>query len=111
MLSLGLAGTFTQQQLKFLRILKMTFKPEIIRVSGDYIELDNIRVAEILDIDASTRYRLEEYINYANDYREIKEVADSLRISLSHQEKIASKAYNEGKIDGYAEGRADVNSN
>jgi hypothetical protein len=80
---------------------------DIIRVIGDYLELDGIRVAKVLEIDASTRSKLEEYINYSNDYKKVEEAANSLQEDLVHQEIIANKAYSEGKADGYAEGKAD----
>ena len=88
---------------------------DIIRLIGDDLELDGAKVAKILDIGASERSRLEKYISYANDYenlqKSIAEDLDKLKDDLLHQEEIASRAYNEGKTDGYAEGKNDGASN
>ena len=81
-----------------------------IKVIGNDIEIDGEKVARILDLNATTRHRLHEYIENANGYPEILKAATELQKELVLFEESAKKAYSDGKSDGYAEGREDAQS-
>ena len=81
-----------------------------IRMIGNDIEIDGVKVARILDINATTRDRLYEYVENANGYQEVLKAATELQTELVLSEESAEEAYSVGKSDGYAQGREDGTS-
>lgn len=79
-----------------------------IKMIGNDIEIDGQKVARILDINATNRHRLYEYIENANSYPEVLKAATELQTELVLSEESAQKAYSDGKSDGYAEGKQDA---
>ena len=53
-----------------------------IRLIGNDIEIDGRKVARVLDINASLRMRLEDYIRQADEYQKLSEETSSLRMIL-----------------------------
>ena len=69
-----------------------------IRLIGNDIEIDGRKVARVLDINASLRMRLEDYIRQADEYQKLSEEPSSLRMILdSCVEMDQSDGYSEGK--------------
>jgi flagellar biosynthesis/type III secretory pathway protein FliH len=71
-----------------------------IKIIANDIEIDGIKVARLLDMNASMREELESMVEEMNRKGRIATIPD---------EQIED-AYNSGKSDGYAEGREDANS-
>ncbi len=76
-----------------------------IRLIGNDIEIDNQKVARVLDISASMMDDLRSFIHKANNYDNIDDKVEDLQKQITEVEKNSQSAYSEGKIDGYAEGR------
>ena len=71
-----------------------------IKMIGNDIEIDGIKVARVLDISATLRSDFEMLIEQIDERQGVVGVTD---------EEI-KEAYDSGKSDGYAEGREDANS-
>jgi len=78
-----------------------------IRMIGNDIEIDGQKVARILDVNSTTQQRLYEYIENANGYAEVIKAVNELQSELVLFEYSAEKAYNDGRSDGFAEGKLD----
>lgn len=76
-----------------------------IRLIGNDIEIDGRKVARVLDINASLRMRLEDYIRQADEYQKLSEETSSLHTDVINLQNNLEKSYEDGKRDGYAEGR------
>jgi len=76
-----------------------------IRLIGNDIEIDGQKVARVLDINSSLRMALEDYVRQADEYEKLSSEASSLHTEVIELEKSREQAYEDGKSDGYLEGR------
>jgi flagellar biosynthesis/type III secretory pathway protein FliH len=74
---------------------------------GNDIEIDGQKVSRVLDISASLRQQLADFLERANNHEIEKTSFDKLQGQLLQAEQDAQSAYSDGKADGYAEGRED----
>lgn len=72
-----------------------------IRLIANDIEIHGEKVARVLDISASLRIELEDFIDKADGYDDL----------LKESKKDLDEAYNSGRSDGYADGVTDGRSN
>jgi hypothetical protein len=82
-----------------------------IKLIGNDIEIDGQKVARVLDIYPTLRSDLEDFINKADGYKDLDNEVEDLNKKLATTVADANEAYEDGKIDGYAEGKEDANSN
>lgn len=78
-----------------------------IKLIGNDIEIDGQKVSRVLDISASLRQQLADFLERANHHEIEKTSFDKLQGQLLQAEQDAQSAYSDGKADGYAEGRED----
>jgi flagellar biosynthesis/type III secretory pathway protein FliH len=78
-----------------------------IRIIGNDIEINGEKVARILDIRPTLLDRLIAYIEAANTYSSIVDEILDLKDQLSLEKQKSEEAYDDGKNDGYAEGKED----
>ena len=81
-----------------------------IKLIGNDIEIDGQKVARVLDIYPALRSNLEDFINKADDYKDLDNEVEDLNKKLATAVADANEAYEDGKIDGYAEGKEDGQS-
>ena len=79
-----------------------------IKLIGNDIEIDGQKVARVLDIYPALRSNLEDFINKADDYKDLDNEVEDLNKKLATAVADANEAYEDGKIDGYAEGKEDA---
>tara|TARA_A100001518_G_C1175568_1_gene25476 strand:+ start:271 stop:519 length:249 start_codon:yes stop_codon:yes gene_type:complete len=76
-----------------------------IRLIGNDIEIDGQKVARVLDINSSLRMSLEDYVRQADEYEKLSSETSSLHTDVIELEKLRVEAYEEGRADGYSEGK------
>jgi flagellar biosynthesis/type III secretory pathway protein FliH len=76
-----------------------------IRLIGNDIEIDGQKVARVLDITSSLRMSLEDYVRQADEYEQLSSETSSLHTNVIELEKLRVEAYEEGRADGYSEGK------
>lgn len=76
-----------------------------IRLIGNDIEIDGQKVARVLDITSSLRMSLEDYVRQADEYEQLSSETSSLHTDVIELEKLRVEAYEEGRADGYSEGK------
>ena len=81
-----------------------------LKLIGNDIEIDGQKVARVLDIYPALRSNLEDFINKADDYKDLDNEVEDLNKKLATAVADANEAYEDGKIDGYAEGKEDGQS-
>jgi hypothetical protein len=85
-----------------------------IQIIGNDIEIDGEKVARILDIRASLRHTLEDYVDRADGAKDSDKLISKLEDELKQaNEEIEEAKEKEEEIysQGYSEGKNDANSN